>query len=70
MIPFKKPKKGKLTKEQKLYNKALSSERILVEHVIGKMKIFKILANQFRNRLNQHDVIFKNVAGLYNLSLA
>jgi hypothetical protein len=35
-IPFKKPKKGELTIEQKKYNHELSKKRIKVENVIRK----------------------------------
>lgn len=69
-VPFKKPKNGELTQKQKDFNRELSSERILVEHVIGKLKFFKILSNSFRNRINQHELLFKNIAGIYNLMLA
>lgn len=69
-MPFKKPKKGKLTDVQKDFNRAFSSERVKVEHVFGKMKIFKILAHEFRNPKKSHRLIFKNIAGLYNMMYA
>lgn len=46
--PQKKPKKRELTEQQKTENKALSSKRIFVEHVIRLLKIFKIAREQFR----------------------
>lgn len=67
-IPKKKPKKKELTKEEKNYNKQFSKERIKIEHVFGKMKVFQILAQRFRNPRKTHALIFKNIAGLYNLS--
>jgi hypothetical protein len=67
-IPKKKPKKKELTEEEKNYNKEFSKERIKIEHVFGKMKIFQILAQRFRNPRQTHALIFKNIAGLYNLS--
>ncbi|MGD8781767.1 MAG: transposase [Ignavibacteria bacterium] len=63
-LPKKKPKGKELTDEEKLYNIELSKKRIKVEHRIGKMKIFQILAQRFRNPLKNHSIIFKNVAGL------
>jgi len=69
-VPFKKPKKGELTATQKAFNRIFSSERIKVEHVLGKMKIFKILAHEFRNPKKSHGLIFKNIAGLYNMMYA
>jgi hypothetical protein len=70
VIPFKKPKKQKLTKEQKAFNRKHRRERIIVEHTIGKMKIFKVLAERFRNPLKSHNLIFKNIAGIHNLMFA
>jgi DDE superfamily endonuclease/Helix-turn-helix of DDE superfamily endonuclease len=69
-VPHKKPKGGALSDEQKAANRTQASERIVVEHSIGKMKIFKILAERFRNALSRHTLIFKNVAGLTNLMFA
>lgn len=67
-LPIKKPKNKELTEQEKLANKEFSKERIKVEHVIGKMKIFQILSQRYRNPRSNHALIFKNVAGLYNLS--
>ena len=69
-VPIKKKKKQKLTKEQKAFNRQHSSERIVVEHVFGKMKIFKVLSDRFRNPLKSHNLIFKNIAGIHNLMYA
>lgn len=69
-VPKKKPKKIELTKEEKDFNKEFSKERIKVEHVFGKMKVFQILTQRFRNPRAKHTLIFKNVAGLYNLTYA
>jgi hypothetical protein len=69
-IPIKKPKKQKLTDQQKAFNRRHSRERVVVEHVIGKMKIFKVLAERFRNPLRSHNLMFKNIAGIHNLMFA
>jgi len=69
-VPFKRTKKQKLTREQKAFNRQHSRERIIVEHVIGKMKIFRILAVRFRNPRKCHTLIFKNIAGIHNLMFA
>ena len=66
-IPEKKPKGKELTKEQKEYNEIHSSMRVCVEHGIGKMKIWQILTQRFRNRRKDHTIIFKNIAGLQNM---
>lgn len=69
-LPIKKPKGKCLTEEQKHYNRQLSKRRVIVENSIGKMKIFQILVQRFRNELKKHTLIFKNVAGLHNLMFA
>jgi hypothetical protein len=66
-IPIKKQKGKELSKEEKAYNKEFSSKRICVEHALGKMKIWKILAERYRNNLGSHSLVFKNIAGLHNL---
>jgi transposase len=66
-MPIKKPKGKELTAEEKKFNRELSKQRIIVEHTIGKMKIFQILSQRYRNDLSKHSLVFKNVAGLYNL---
>ena len=66
-VPKKKPKKRDLGKEEKEYNKQFSKERIKIEHVFGKMKVFQILTQRYRNPRAKHTLVFKNVAGLYNL---
>lgn len=66
-IPYKKPKKGKLTKQEKEYNHALSRLRVRVEHSIGRMKKFRILADRFRYPRTRHAVKFSIVAGITNL---
>ena len=68
--PHKKPKGGRLSESQKAENRQHARERIVVEHGIGRMKIFQILAQRFRNALSRHTLIFKNVAGLVNLMFA
>ena len=42
-LPKKKSKKNPLTKEDKLNNQKISSERVLNENVIGMIKRFKII---------------------------
>ena len=65
--PVKKPRGGGLTDRQKRGNARLSRRRIAVEHAIGKMKIWRIAAERWRNPLRRHTLVIKNVAGLHNL---
>lgn len=69
-VPFKKPKNGELTAEQKRSNRALSRKRIAAEHGFGKMKIWKIASDRYRNPRKRYAVMVKNVAGLQNMMFA
>jgi len=69
-IPHKKRKKTPLTKEEKSYNKKLNSERVVVEHVIRKLKIFKILSYPYRNRRRRFGLRINLIAGIYNYELS
>jgi IS5 family transposase len=67
--PTKKSKKHPLTDEQKEKNRLLSSKRIFCEHVIGKLKIFRILKERYRNRRKRFSLRFNLISALYNLAL-
>lgn len=64
--PIKKRKKKKLTKEQKRYNRRISSERVTNEHVIGFIKRFRILSERYRNRRKRFGLRFSLICGLCN----
>lgn len=66
-FPYKKPKGGKLTDDEKEYNRGLSGFRVRVEHRIGRTKRFRIASERFRNPLNTHDTKVSIIAGLVNL---
>jgi len=68
-IPAKKSKLHPLTSEQKAANRELASKRIFVEHVIGKLKVFRILSERYRNRRKGFGLRFNLIASLYNLEL-
>ena len=67
--PSKKSKNHPLTDEQKEKNRSLSQKRIFCEHVIGKLKIFRILKERYRNRRKRFGLRFNLISALYNLSL-
>src|SRR5256885_3840852 len=48
-LPKKNSKKKPLTKQEKKENHAISSERVLVENVIRKVKIFRVMAEKYRS---------------------
>jgi IS5 family transposase len=68
--PIKKPRGGKLTKEQKKYNRQLNQLRVVVEHVNRRLKIFKILSYRYRNRHRRFGLRANLIAGIYNYELA
>ncbi len=69
VIPKKNTKLNPLTKDDKLFNYKLSSERIFVEHVIGKIKVFKIVSDRYRNRRKRFALRFNLIAGIYNYEI-
>ena len=68
-LPKKRSKKNPLTKEDKKYNQRVSSERVLNENVIGAIKIFKIIADKYRNRRRRFGLRFNLISGIYNYEL-
>lgn len=68
--PQRKPKGGAWTARQRRGNRRLARRRIVAEHGIGKMKVWKVVAERDRGPRSRHTLIFKNVAGLHNLMFA
>lgn len=68
--PSRKPRGGELTAAQKEANRVVSRRRIVVEHGIGKMKVWRVASERYRNPVRRHTLIMKNVAGLHNLMYA
>lgn len=67
--PHRKPPKRTLSKEQKAFNHKLASERMALEHVIGKLKVFRILQERYRNRRKRFGLRLSLIAGIYNYEL-
>jgi hypothetical protein len=68
-LPYKRPKGGALTNEEKGYNRALSRFRVRVEHRIGRTKRFRIVDDRFRNPLGARHTKTSIVAGLPNIEV-
>lgn len=64
--PRKKPRGKPLPAADRQANRALARERIRVEHVIGGLKVFHILADRYRNRRKRFGLRVNLLAGLYN----
>ena len=78
IIPFKRRGPGRghrgangseLTHSQKRFNKKLSRARVVVEHTISRVKKFRIMGEEFRNKLKRYDVMTDIVSGLVNLRI-
>jgi hypothetical protein len=68
--PRRKPRDGALTPRQEAGNRRVSERRIVVEHGIGKMKVWRVAAERWRNPRRRHTLMMKNVAGLHNRMFA
>jgi hypothetical protein len=69
-LPLKNKKTKPLTKKEKRHNLQLSKSRVMVEHVIGKVKVFRIMAERYRNRRHKHMQRMKLICGIYNFELS
>ena len=67
--PKKSSKLKPLTETDKAYNKMLSSYRIVIENIIRCAKVFRILAEKYRNRRKRFGLRFNLIAALYNREL-
>ncbi len=65
-IPFKKPRNKELSAEQNAFNHDLSTIRVHIEHCIGWLKNWAVLANRFRCHHAIYTPIFQLVCGLVN----
>jgi transposase len=77
-VPFKRksPGRGKrgvksqeLSPEQKMFNKKLAKDRIVVEHTFSRLKKFRVMTEKFRNRLKHYDTMTDIVSGLINFRI-
>jgi hypothetical protein len=66
--PTKKPKGGELTAEQKEENKVISSQRVVVEHAIRRVKGFRIMRDDYRLALGLFPMVASVVVGLIQFS--
>lgn len=66
-LPHKKPKGGKLTTDQKQYNRSISKIRVYAEHKFAQLKKFRILGETYRNFGKKANLRFNLIAGIVNL---
>ncbi len=64
ILPIKKSPGGRLTDEQREYNRIHSKIRVFVENVMRRIKTFKMMSCSYRNRLRRYDLAGSIVCGL------
>ncbi|MGX9728963.1 MAG: transposase family protein [Candidatus Electronema sp. VV] len=67
--PFKRKKNSTLSEEEKAANRDLSKKRITVEHIFRRLKVFRILREQYRNRRKRFSLRFNIIAACCNLAV-
>jgi len=65
--PKKKSKLHPLTDAEKASNRDIARRRVGCEHVIGRLKVFRILAERYRNRRRRFGLRFNLIAAICNL---
>jgi DDE superfamily endonuclease len=69
-LPTKKPRQKTLERSERQHNRLLARLRIIVEHVNRKLKIFRILAERYRNRRRRFGLRFNLISAILNFELA
>lgn len=66
-LPIKRKKNMSLTQEEKAFNKDLSKQRILIEHINRRCKIFRIVKDVYRGKHKKYGLTWRLVTALVNL---
>ena len=66
-IPKKNSKKKPLTNQDKQQNKIISASCVCIENVIRFLKIFKIIAEKYRNQRKRFFLRLNLIPAIYNL---
>lgn len=69
VTPQKKPRNSELSQFQKDENKQLSSRRIYVEHLICRVKVFRVACEKFRLARHRYNSVILTVCGLVRFQL-
>ncbi|QLG11084.1 IS5 family transposase (plasmid) [Deinococcus sp. D7000] len=70
ITPHKETKSIPLTPEQRQQNRELASTRLRVEHVIRRLKIFRVLKDIYRHRRRRFSLRVNLIAAVCNRSIA
>jgi hypothetical protein len=68
--PTKKRRTAKLDSSERQHNRLLARLRVVAEHVNRRLKIFRILAERYRNRRRRFGLRFNLIAAIINFELA
>jgi hypothetical protein len=68
--PQKKPRGGALTEAQRQFNRALGAIRIRVEHCLGWLKHWAVVATRFRCAHDRSTPLRCVICGLVNAQIA
>ncbi len=69
-LPQNQPRVKQLILQDLQMNQTLETVKFICEHVIGKLKVLKILAERYRNRTKRFGLRFNLIVGLYNYQLS
>jgi len=67
--PKRKSKHHPLTVDDKKRNRGLAQKRIGCEHIMGCLKVFRILSERYRNRRKRFGLRFNLIAAIHNLEI-
>ena len=68
--PLKKPKGKELSQEHKQQNKRKASERVVIEHAIGQVKVWRVVKEKIRSyRHKLRDQVMLTACGLNNFKI-
>ena len=68
-LPKKKRKGEQLSQLDREMNQSWERTRGICERIIGRLKVFKLVAERYRNRRKRFGLRFNLIAGLYNYEL-
>lgn len=68
--PIKKNKNKELSQAERILNRQLAKERIIIENLHRSLNIFRILSSRYRNRRRRFGLRFNLIAGIYNYELS
>jgi hypothetical protein len=66
-IPVKSGKNHQLAEEEKVYNKGLAGRRVVIEHINGRIKVFRCMSYPYRrHNHNRHSLRMTLICGIIN----